>query len=145
MHISEVNLKACFIILNYLIQLNFFLIIFILYYRIPAYGVKAINFVLNRIIQMEEDFKYFNNDDLKQKVEEIKMTSNGDMKSAINSLYIFSLSLERKEKLKKFNYENISKKTKGSKLSRKNTKNLTDAMYSYFTFFLNLLDQKILE
>lgn len=81
---------------------------------------------------MEEDFKYFNNDDIKQKVEEIKMTSNGDMKSAINSLYIFSLSLEKKEKFKKLNYDNISKKTKGSKVSRKNTKNLSDAMYFYF-------------
>ncbi len=77
---------------------------------------------------MEEDFRYFSADDIKQKIEEIKAISNGDLKSAINSLYIFSLSLDQKEKMRKKNLENFSKRNKASKISRTNSKNFNEAV-----------------
>ena len=44
-----------------------------------------------RICKYEDKLKIIPEETLKDKINDIKFTSNGDMKNAINTLYIFSL------------------------------------------------------
>lgn len=80
--------------------------------KFSVYGVKAINTVLNVIAIKEDRMKNINSNILKEKIEEIKITSNGDLRNAINNFFLFFL---KNFNLNKNDYYNSKIKTKSKK------------------------------
>lgn len=58
------------------------------------FSEKAIETALLRIYRNEEILKILREDIIKEKINEFKYTSNGDLKNSINNLYTFALSLQ---------------------------------------------------
>lgn len=60
-------------------------------YSLKGYSEKAVEIALKKISELEPRFKTLPKGLIAEKIVELKMTSNGDLKNSLNTFYLFSL------------------------------------------------------
>ena len=81
-------------------------------------------------------------DKLRLKINDLKFNANGDIKNAINSLYVFSLSLRNdsltmKPIIKEKSSENKSNAKINAKLLKAQSKNDLTKLYNFIIYVIN--------
>lgn len=102
-----------------------------------GFSEKAIETALFRIARHEESFKGISEAILKEKINEIKFNSNGDLKNSINMLFLYSLSLHKKESKIIMSFPRSSKGKVDkiqNKLLKAETKNDSSKLYFFFIY-----------
>lgn len=106
------------------------------YHSFKGFSEKAIETALLKIARLEESFRGLSEAILKEKVNEIKFNANGDLKNSINMLFLYSLSLHKKENKISMSVPRSSKGKMDkiqNKLLKAETKQDSSKLYEFFS------------